>query len=143
MSGYRYHEVYSQIGAPLNLSQIRRLRFWPVITGSLRAPLIFGVFKFLGVSSWWSLAFSIFVATDQALIAESRFVSIDSVSHNVNLRQWLAVMTVGIVAGSIVAVKFTEGGVALTVVLGFVIRGYPLAVACFLHVWQGSVDYQC
>jgi dolichyl-phosphate-mannose-protein mannosyltransferase len=141
LSGYRYAEVYSEIGAPLAYSQIRRLRFWPSFMGSLRAPLMFLAFEFMGVSAWWSLAFGLFVATDQALIAESRYVLIDAylsmfaaltifltavIARRIKSRRLLvlAIVAVGVAAGCTVSVKFTGGGVALTVVAALVMH-YP------------------
>jgi dolichyl-phosphate-mannose-protein mannosyltransferase len=144
LSGYRYNELYSEIGAPLDTSQIRRLRFWPSITGSRRAPLMFATFKALGVSSWWSLAFGLCVATDQALIAESRLVLIDAylsmfasftilitafIGRRVNDRKTLLkfVIAGGIAAGCTVSVKFTGGGVALTVFVALLMHYRTLA----------------
>jgi dolichyl-phosphate-mannose-protein mannosyltransferase len=141
LSGYHYKEIYSEIGARLNFSQIRRLRFWPCFTGALRAPLMFMTFKLLGVSPWWALTFALFVATDQALISESRYVLIDAylsmfASLTILLTAFLAsrinkmstqlmiVIGAGLAAGATVSVKFTGGGVALTVALALMLH-YP------------------
>jgi dolichyl-phosphate-mannose-protein mannosyltransferase len=75
---YQFKEVYSTIGAPLSLGQIRRLRFWPCVAGALRPPLRFLAFNALGSSPWWSLAFALCVAMDQALVVQSRLVLLES-----------------------------------------------------------------
>jgi dolichyl-phosphate-mannose-protein mannosyltransferase len=124
---------------------------------------MFMTFKLLGISSWWGLAFALFVATDQALISESRYVLIDAylsmfaaltilltalLARRINkpLTQFLIVIAAGIAAGATVSVKFTGGGAALTVAVALVLH-YPfvtgvgsvfIAGFCGLLVLLGS-----
>jgi dolichyl-phosphate-mannose-protein mannosyltransferase len=153
LTGYSYQEVFDRIGSPLNSTQIPRLRIWPCTVGVLRAPFIFTALKLIGISSWWSLTAGIFVATDQALVVQSRFALIDTflttftsftilltsmIVRRINNRLLLGILiiAVGISAGATVSVKFTGGGVALTVIVALFMH-YPLLTAIKLSIVAG------
>lgn len=145
LSGYRPNQVYSTIGAKLDKKEISKLRFWPSLTGSLRAPLVYLTLRLLEINPQWGLVIGIFMSFDSALIVESRFVLIDSFLSFFGVLTMLmcAIVTrrpkniitvaifAGIAAGSCVSVKFTGAGVALTLVVVYFIY-YPLFEAVML-----------
>lgn len=120
------------INSVLDPVQIAKLRMWPAITGALRAPIMYFTLRILTVNCQWALVVGLFVAMDQALIVESRFALIDAyLSMFASLTMLMtAIMSTrpkhtillailaGLCAGATVSVKFTGGGVALTLVFG-------------------------
>jgi dolichyl-phosphate-mannose-protein mannosyltransferase len=130
LSGYKYNETYSTIGSPLDPDQIWRLRMWPALTGALQSPLLYAACRFLSVSPQWALTVGLFVALDQGLLAESRFVLIDAylstfaafcilmsaVVSRSRPKEKIFMALAGIAAGMTVSVKFTGGGVAITLI---------------------------
>lgn len=151
ISGYAYNQTYSEIDAPLDYEQAKRLRMWPAMTGALRAPLMFLTLRVLDVSAQWSFVGGLFVAMDQALIVESRFILIDAyLSMFASLTMFMtAVMArrpkypillaviAGMAAGATVSVKLTGCGVALTLVVGL-FMSYPLLDAIKLSAISGT-----
>ena len=150
ISRYAYNQTYSMIDAPLDYDQVKRLRIWPAITGALRAPMMFLTLRVLDVSSQWALVGGVFVALDQALIVESRFVLIDAylsmfasftmlmtaIMSRRPRHAVLVAVVAGIAAGGTVSVKLTGCGVALALVCGL-FMSYPLIEAIKLSAIAG------
>jgi dolichyl-phosphate-mannose-protein mannosyltransferase len=150
LSGYSFQEVYDRIGSPLDRTEIRLLRSWPCMAGVFRGPLIFVAVKIMGGSAWWALTAGIFVATDQAMVSESRLVLVDSflltfaalticltamISRRIHSRiaMGLAAAALGIASGATVSVKFTGGGAALAAVAAILIHyPFPSAIAALV-----------
>jgi dolichyl-phosphate-mannose-protein mannosyltransferase len=157
IAGYSYKEIFSEINAPLNSSEIWRLRMWPAISGAFRAPFMFCTLKFLDVSTLWSLTVGIFVGMDQALIVESHYVLVDAylsmfgsltfvfcaiLGRRLN-RPLPFVVLAGVAAGATSSVKFTGCGVAVTLVLVLFVS-YPFFQAVFysaIATLSGSVVF--
>ncbi|KAH0791881.1 dolichyl-phosphate-mannose-protein mannosyltransferase [Histomonas meleagridis] len=142
ISGYQPNQTYSYIGAPLDKSQIARLRLWPCLTGSLIAPVIYLTLRILDVNPQWSLTVGLFLSTDNALIVETRLVLIDAylsffasltllfcsiITRKPKHIKYISILA-GIFAGSCVSIKFTGCGIAVTLVVVYLMT-YPLIEA--------------
>ena len=133
LSNYDGNLMFTHIGQEFPNNHIKKLRFWPSLTGSLITPIIYFTLRLNECSYLWSCVCSILPALDNAMLVESRFVLIDSYlwffavlcvffcalatrcpKHTV----LFAVLT-GLAAGATTSVKFTGAGVAIGVVIAF------------------------
>jgi dolichyl-phosphate-mannose--protein O-mannosyl transferase len=155
MAGYHFGAGQFEAGTRVSVGELQRLRFLPCLFGSLRAPLMFAAFRLLGASSLWSLAFALCVATDQALIAQSRFVLLDSfvtafaaltilaiaiLARRISGRRALfkALASAGFAAGATVAVRFTSNAGIFTIVIALLMH-YPFMTAVSSALFAGAI----
>ncbi|OHT09745.1 dolichyl-phosphate-mannose-protein mannosyltransferase [Tritrichomonas foetus] len=150
ISRYQPYEVYSKIGAPLNKTEVTKLRIWPASAGAIRAPVLYIFLKLLDVSPVWCFTASFMISLDNALLVESRMILIDAFLSMFALvtlaltafmtrhpkHVYLMAVLSGLAAGATVSIKFTGAGVALTLVIAY-FMSYPFSDAFILSFISG------
>ncbi|EAX89586.1 Dolichyl-phosphate-mannose-protein mannosyltransferase, putative [Trichomonas vaginalis G3] len=133
ISGYKADLKFYSIDSDFPNDNIKLLRFWPSLTGTLITPVVYLMLRICDVSYMWATAGAILPALDNMLIVESRFVLIDAYlwffaalsslmcacavrffKHNI-----LFAILSGIAVGATTSVKFTGAGVSIGVVIAF------------------------
>ena len=150
ISGYKGDLIFGHIGQDFKNDHIKKLRFWPSLTGSLITPVMYLTLRLNDCTYLWSCVCSILPALDNAMLVESRFVLIDSylwffavlciffcsLTVRFPSRCYILAVLTGLAAGATTSVKFTGAGVAIGVVIAFFMH-FPIPNAFMMSFYAG------